>query len=301
MRTSLTTALLALAPLFSLFHTAAATRSPKRGLIFINPREYPEDSAIWDRFEFVPMMWGLDGDPGNPVFYDKVKAMIEDSVNITHVLSFNEPDGTMSTGGSDISPKDAARAWVANFEPLSRDLGVKVGLPGCTGAPSGLAWLTSFLKECSALVSEGQDKKRNCTYDFLPIHWYGNFEGLASHVGERLALFPDTPIWVTEYALAHEELEPSQEFFNQTIDWFDKEEFIERYAYFGAFRSTNSNVGPNPVFLNRDGDLTDIGSWYLGGNATGVNPQSGDNGAGMMRASMSLVLGAGIWATMFLL
>jgi len=50
---------------------------------------------------------------------------------------------------------------------------------------------------------------------------------------------------------------------------------VGRYSYFGAFRSEESNVGPNAVMLNNDGQLTDIGSWYLGGTATGVDPQTG--------------------------
>ena len=36
-----------------------------------------------------------------------------------------------------------------------------------------------------------------------------------------------------------------------------------------------SNVGPNAAMLNRDGELTDIGAWYLGRPATGVDPNSG--------------------------
>src|SRR5690606_1907387 len=120
-------------------------------------------------------------------FYDKVKAMIDDeTVDVKHAMAFNEPDGKMDTGGSDLHPGLAARAWVKNFEPL-RELGVRVGLPACTGAPAGLTWLKEFLEKCDDLMSEGQDERRNCTYDFLPVHWYDNFEGLASHIGERIA------------------------------------------------------------------------------------------------------------------
>jgi hypothetical protein len=44
---------------------------------------------------------------------------------------------------------------------------------------------------------------------------------------------------------------------------------VARYSWFGAFRSVVSNVGPNQGMLDPYGNLTDIGSWYLGGNATG--------------------------------
>ncbi len=67
-----------------------------------------------------------------------------------------------------------------------QEMGVKVGLPAMTGAPSGLVWLHEFLGNCSQLISEDSNSKKNCTFDFLPVHWYDNFEGLASHIGERL-------------------------------------------------------------------------------------------------------------------
>lgn len=85
--------------------------------------------------------------------------------------------------------------------------------------------------------------------------------------------------------MANNELEPTQEYFNQTLDYFDKEDYIGGYTYFGAFRSKVSNVGPNAVFLNNDGELTDIGSWYLGSDATGIDPQSGDGDSAAGRLS----------------
>jgi hypothetical protein len=49
-----------------------------------------------------------------------------------------------------------------------------------------LPWLKQFLSNCSALISTDNQKK-NCTFDFLPVHWYDNFAGLASLIGERRA------------------------------------------------------------------------------------------------------------------
>ena len=51
--------------------------------------------------------------------------------------------------------------------------------------------------------------------------------------------------------------------------------YISRYSYFGSFRSDVSNIGPNAAMLTSDGKLTDIGSWYLGGGATGNIPNGG--------------------------
>lgn len=79
---------------------------------------------------------------------------------------------------------------------------------------------------------------------------------------------------MTEYAFANQDLQTTQQFFNQTLDYFGKLDYIGRYTYFGAFRSKASNVGPNASFLNNAGKLTDIGSWYLGFGATNIKPTS---------------------------
>ncbi len=191
---------------------AAATTSAKRGLAFTPNTTTRADDKIWvqkptsltwyynyqpspeptysdipqSEFEFVPMLWGAPSSLSDTTFLNTVKSLIKDKgINITNVLSFNEPDGPYTYGGSNIEPAAAAQIWVNNMIPLQK-MGVRVGLPACTGATTGLQWLQNFLGECSKLVSTG-GKTQNCTYDFVTIHWYGNFEGLASHMGEYSA------------------------------------------------------------------------------------------------------------------
>jgi hypothetical protein len=53
---------------------------------------------------------------------------------------------------------------------------------------------------------------------------------------------------------------------------------LTHYSYFGAFRSDVSNVGANAAMLDQKGQLTDIGSWYMGGVATNNIPKSGAGG-----------------------
>ncbi|KAI1811691.1 glycoside hydrolase family 128 protein [Poronia punctata] len=291
----------------------AQTQSSKRGLLSVSTStgHVIDDDKIWVRdgadltwyynygaaplplygdkpqedFEFVPMLWGAIDDTS---FLDSVNDLINGGRDIQHVLGFNEPDGTSGTGGSSIDPATAAEVWVRNIAPL-REKGVRVGLPACTGGRSGIPWLRQFLAECSALLST-DDQARNCTYDFVTIHWYGNFEGLASHLGEYSAAFPNKPQWVTEFALNDQDLDVTQAFFNTTLEYLDRLENVARYSYFGAFRSEDSNVGPNVVMLNNDGQLTDIGSWYLGGAATGVEPQTGTGAQNQAHVLLALAL-----------
>ena len=80
--------------------------------------------------------------------------------------------------------------------------------------------------------------------------------------------------WITEYNFDNQDLATTQGFFNQSAEYFDRMDSVGRYSYFGSFRSGDSNVGPDATMLSDGGELTDIGSWYLGGSATGVDPQS---------------------------
>ncbi|KAI1851533.1 hypothetical protein JX265_012385 [Neoarthrinium moseri] len=277
------------------FGAAAGAASSKRGLVFVPNSQWPEDNNVWvqsgsdltwyynygstpssaftghsqEDFEFVPMLWGAISGTS---FLDEVNGLIQGGVNISHVLGFNEPDGESSTGGSNITPARAAQVWVDNIEPLAAK-GIKLGLPACTGGWNGIPWLQQFLANCSSLVSTDAETK-NCTYDFVNIHWYGNFEGLASHMGSYSAAFPNVTQWITEYNLDNQDLSTTQRFFNTSAEYFDRLDYVGRYSYFGSFRSKVSNVGENAVMLNNAGKLTDIGSWYLGVSATGVLPTS---------------------------
>ncbi|KAI0460310.1 glycoside hydrolase family 128 protein [Xylaria acuta] len=298
-----------LAAVLSVAH--AQTRSDKRGLVFVPNNDTPEDNTIWVRdgsdltwyynynptpaasfadksqsgFEFVPMLWGSIDDTS---FLDSVNNLIDGGRNISHVLTFNEPDGPSQYGGSDIYPYKAAQIWVDNIIPL-KEKGIKAGLPACTGGTGGIPWLQEFLSNCSQLISTDGNTK-NCSYDFVTIHWYGNFEGLASHLGEYAAAFPNKTQWITEYNLNDQDLTTTQDFYNISAEYFDRLDSVARYSYFGSFRSRDSNVGPNAVMLNDGGELTDIGSWYLGGTATGVDPQSGPATRSQVDALLAITL-----------
>lgn len=81
-------------------------------------------------------------------------------------------------------------------------------------------------------------------------------------------------MWITEYAYDNAALNATQDFFQESLDYFDRLSYVTHYSYFGSFRSSSSNIGPNPAMLGADGQLTDIGLWYLGMNGTGVAPTS---------------------------
>ncbi|KAL9611960.1 MAG: hypothetical protein Q9167_003400 [Letrouitia subvulpina] len=277
------------------------TRSSKRGLVYVPNAKHPEDDRIWvsstsdltwyynyestpspafdnSKLEFVPQLWG-----SSTTFLDDVQKQIEGGANISYVLAFNEPDGG-DNGGSNIPADTAAQTWMREIEPLKK-LGVKLGGPAVTGAPTGFTWLQNFFTACAG----------NCSVDFLPVHWYGNFEGLASHVGQVRGTYQNMSLWVTEYADNDVSLKESQSFANQSSQFFDRIPYIQRYSYFGSFRSSVSNVGPNAAMLTQDGEVTDIGGWYLGGSATGNKPKGSASRYNVFAGSSILILAASLW------
>lgn len=209
--------------------------SPKRGLVYVPNNQHPTDDNIWDhagsdltwyytygatpapafrgtQLQFVPMLWGAPaGGSSDTTFLSQVEGLIQNGLNISYVLTFNEPDGGSSTGGSNVAPSYAAQIWATNVEPLKQKYGIKLGAPAVTGAPSGFDWMQQFFGNCSG----------NCSVDFIPIHWYDNYAGLVSHVGQYHDAYPNATIWVTEYADPNDSLGGTEAFFNQTASWFD--------------------------------------------------------------------------------
>lgn len=91
--------------------------------------------------------------------------------------------------------------------------------------------------------------------------------------------FPGAEIWVTEYAYAQRSLPEAQAFYNRSAAYLDASPRVARHSYFGAFRSSASDVGADVVLLSDGGEVTDIGAWYTGlGKAEGVRPESTRSG-----------------------
>lgn len=267
---------------------AQATASPKRGLIAItevsasderlfaasasdltwyyNYKSTPTSALQNTDLAWFPMLFSAtDGNPGTG-FANGISAQIAKGANITTVLGFNEPDNCDGNTGGSCMPADlAASVWVNEIEPLRAQHGVKLVSPAVTSAETGFQWMQNWYTACAPLGG--------CHPDYIGVHYYGGFEGLASHVGRVNATYLNVSgIYLTEWAYPNASLEATQSFYNMSVHFLDQLSYVKKYSYFGAFRSSKSNVGPNAAFLNGAGQLTDIGSWYLGGSATGRIP-----------------------------
>jgi hypothetical protein len=214
---------------------------------------------------------------------------------ITHVLSFNEPDGSTSGGGTNTSPKSAAKAYIEYLRPLRQSpYNLKLGLPATTGSPSGIEWLQQFNASCYQL-----SKSTGCEFDFIAAHWYGDFPGLQNHISSLHNLWPEAKIWVTEIAIPAVSVDETLAMMNASLPWLDATGYVERYAWFGSFRTDEANGWTKDAVSVFDGDgkLTQLGAEWLGRGfregESGASSSGGSNAAKRvgwdLRAVLSVV------------
>jgi hypothetical protein len=250
---------------------------------------------------FVPLVHSTD-DATNSDLTSILNALPGSS---THLLTFNEPDGTTGSGGSAIDPGDAAQAYMNHIAPLrSANDGSRtwnISHPAVTGSSRGLEWLRQFNASCYKL-----DSKQGCPTDFVAVHWYGDFAGLASWVGTLRDFYAnDSTIdmdsldfWLTEMALPQGNEDVTVAMMNQSLSYLDGLDYVQGYAWFGAFRTGDANewTGDEVSFFDNHGGLTDVGSLYLGGDQNGfaVGTEGGGNAAGHLVLPGWYVLLAGL-------
>ncbi|KAF2683719.1 glycoside hydrolase family 128 protein [Lentithecium fluviatile CBS 122367] len=254
---------------------------------YYNWSPYPSSQVPSENLEFIPLIHGVD---------DAELSQTSSAINglpssSTHLLTFNEPDGTTDSGGSSISPEDAARAYIDHIVPLrDGDEGRKwaISHPSTTGSPNGLDWLRRYNESCYEI-----DEENGCPTDFIAAHWYGAFDGLASWLGTLNEYYNtntsrETPlkIWVTELALPQAEADATVSMMNQTLPYLDELDYVEKYSWFGAFRSGDANewTGDGVALFDDDGGLTEAGALYMGGDANGFS--AGQKGEGNAAAQL---------------
>lgn len=305
-------------------HALAQDRNSKRGFSFVGDSHDSDNSLLtssktplnwfynWspyppsqidpsDSMEFVPLIHGIDQAESGQT-QDAIESLPDSS---THLLSFNEPDGTTSSGGSSISPSDAARAYINHIVPYqSSNRAWKISHPSTTGSPNGLDWLRRFNESCHEI-----DEQNGCPTDFIAAHWYGGFPGLAGWLGTLNEFYntntsrdPPLMIWVTELALPQADAQATVQMMNQTLPYLDQQEYVEKYAWFGAFRTDDANewTGDGVALFDEDGGLTELGALYMGGEANGFQEgQKGESAAGQLFISRALMILLSLLVAMF--
>lgn len=228
---------------------------------------WPAKSDLVPSLMFIPQIHGIDDIAANVAQVNNLAA------NTTHLFTFNEPDGTTDSGGSSISPEDAAKTYIENILPLRKANGGRflISHPATTGSDNGLKWLRDFNSSCYDL-----EPKTGCPTDFITAHWYGAFDGLTSWLSQLDEFYNinstrTTPlkIWITELALPQADEDTTVKMMNETLPYLDAQDNVEGYAWFGMFRRDESNewTGQEVAMFKSDGSLTKLGATYLNGVA----------------------------------
>lgn len=174
--------------------------------------------------EFVPMCW------------DERFVQIEDFLaqdQVSHLLSFNEPDGTDQANMPDIV------AAVALHKELQK-AGLRLGSPACReeGAFTSSSWLSRFMTEADA---------QGVRVDYINVHWYDwgsspevNTNPDPVDVANRLRVYLSNvyaryrkPIWITEFNANPNRPRAVQDgFLQEILPYLDDLAYVERHAYY---------------------------------------------------------------------
>ena len=137
-----------------------------------------------------------------------------------HFLGFNEPDLLAVNTGDYIVPQEAAALWKQYIQPVKTRCGAALGAPAVTngvGSGWGADWLRQFSGNCTA---------PSCTFDFIPLHWYGrSLSDFQAYVTKFHSLFPNYPLWITEWQFTEISSAATANLQKQAIQWLDAPKF----------------------------------------------------------------------------
>ncbi|RSH85580.1 hypothetical protein EHS25_003719 [Saitozyma podzolica] len=207
-----------------------------------------------------------------PMYYDEstISSGATLQAGFSMAMGYNEPDQAVSGVSIAIPATAAAANWPAiRSAVLAANPSAKLISP----TPAGdVDWLVEFFNA----LCPGQQSTQwsNCADapDIIGMHAYAtDFDGLTSKVESFYSTF-GRPIIVSEFAMANfAGFEPTQQevydFMGQTTLWFDQQDYVINYAWFGAVRDSANlhDVPETNRLMAADGTITPLGQQYING------------------------------------
>lgn len=205
--------------------------------------------------KFVPMIFG-----GNPERLQKQEAALQGKPKPAELLLINEPD-------HDDQANMTVRVVLDDWPTLSA-LGERVSSPAAADLQG--YWLPKFM---------AQAKAQGLKMDFLAVHIYGppNAQAFLQKLDAAYEKY-GLPIWITEFAVADYSVSRKNcqvncvnhysegqvlDFMQKVLPELEKRPYIQRYAWFGAGKWSNSNeqVRTSRLF-DEQGNITPLGQYY---------------------------------------
>ncbi|EPX72732.1 cell wall protein Asl1 [Schizosaccharomyces octosporus yFS286] len=200
-----------------------------------------EPSNLDSSFEFIQSQHSADG----------IQSASSTYKNGATVFGFNEPDLSNMDAGQ------AAALYKQYLTPLRRNGNIKsLGSPAISNV--GVDWLSKFMGSCS-----------DCNIDFIVAHWYGTGADQLKGLVNALSSTYNMPIWITEFACTNWDVSklPSlsdvYRVFEESIEFLENNDAVERYAWFAPAANLGASVGENNALVTAAGELSGLGSKYI--------------------------------------
>jgi len=203
---------------------------------------------------FIPMIWGyhFDGE-----WHDDIDDPVADRYPV--ILGFNEPNRPIRLEGADLSPEEAAEAWI-EIQELYPDRVLVSPAP----AGGNTHWFDAFFEACEVL---------GCRIDYLATHDYANYPtNQADRLVENLQMLYNRygrKIWLTEFALCcTTDLAEVEAFLRAIIPQLEAADFVHRYSWFITRYNDKTFEGEwfldkvNALFLEDSDELSPVGKLY---------------------------------------
>ncbi|KAK7510052.1 uncharacterized protein IWZ02DRAFT_382499, partial [Phyllosticta citriasiana] len=190
--------------------------------------------------QFVPTLWGTRESEDLATWSSNAQSEIANGAK--YLMAFNEPDVEQASGGSDISPADAATAFKTYMNPYATNTTLVspgvcngVGTRSSTGRSQGLDWLSEFQTACGGFGSSSSQ----CQIGVINIHWYNDYTGDASVNLQNFKTYAQKaydqfkmPIWITEFALSGADDASAKTFLEGVFEFAAQNDWLERYSFF---------------------------------------------------------------------
>lgn len=235
--------------------------------------------------EFAPMCWN-----GN--FNETaLRNYLAGHPGVKYLLAYNEPNISGNSGGSSMTPTQAANAW-PRLEKIADDFNLKIVAPALNFSGDNVGgiiyntpydWLEAFLK-----------LRPNARFDYLCLHCYMDYAGAVKwfateyfykyiYSAENQSKYPnlvnylrkheELPLFLTEFCAMGNDfrsngLAPTVDLqidqMTQKLQYLEQSDKVAAYAWFMA----NGNAGNSPYWSllqtnRRTSGLSEVGKVYV--------------------------------------
>eukprot|EP01084_Bolivina_argentea_P257919 434625_1 len=197
--------------------------------------------------EFYPMFWS---------WYGGDLSTVQLPLNTTTILGYNEPN---IVGQAELTPASAVQGWLALQSAFPNKILVSPSASSCVGDQcfegwSQLEWFDEFFRLCN-------DSVPPCKIDYMAVHFYWCSNNVNGWIGALWNIYNryGYKLWLTEFNCYGRSSGEQKIFMQSVIPALEKEDFIEKYAWFVVRNANCFYTNDLLTFDVSKSKLTDLG------------------------------------------